>query len=81
MRFASRKEFISLRAANIYKFKIPKPPKLAIAQTVGGSIRYFKFINKVALKLIQCFLPCKSHTICSALKISLTPAKGRNSAN
>ncbi|KGK87969.1 hypothetical protein DP68_08515 [Clostridium sp. HMP27] len=81
MGFASRKAFISLRAANIYKFKIPKPLKLAVAQTVGGSIRYFKFINKAALKLIQCFLRCKCDTICSTLKISLTPAKGRSSAN
>jgi len=35
--FSSRKAFISPRTANIYKFKTPKPPKLAIAQTVGGS--------------------------------------------
>ncbi|MPN36385.1 hypothetical protein SDC9_183894 [bioreactor metagenome] len=35
--FSSRKTFISLKTANIYKLKIPKPPKLAVAQTVGGS--------------------------------------------
>jgi len=35
--FSSRKAFISLRTANIYKFKIPKPSKLAVAQTVDGS--------------------------------------------
>ncbi len=35
--FSSRKAFISLKTANIYKFKIHKPPKLAVAQTVGGS--------------------------------------------
>ncbi len=62
MEFEPRKAFISLKTANIYKFEISKPSKLAVAQTVERSIRYFKFINKAVSKLIQCFLRFKFHT-------------------
>ena len=71
MGFASKKAFISLKMANIYKFKIPKPSKFALAQTIEGPIRYFEFINKAVLKLIQCFLQCKYNTTFNIKNITI----------
>ncbi|WP_143331307.1 hypothetical protein [Clostridium peptidivorans] len=71
MKFAFRKASLRKKALIFLPFKAPKPSKLAIAQTVEGSIRHLKIRNKELLVACSMLSTMQIPYLCSTLKISL----------
>ncbi|WP_143331276.1 hypothetical protein [Clostridium peptidivorans] len=69
MGFASKKAFATQKSSNISDFKVPKPSKLAMAQTVEGSIRHLEIRNKELLIVCSMLSTMQIPYFCSTLKI------------